>query len=483
MKLQSISFNRISKVLSTKKAKAKMPIVATPIVAYYIGKSQDDNAQEIINFFKMKHLEIPNYVKPHPHTKTGISIQDKGKFQKELDKAFDRGEISEQEHSKYSSKLVFTGKNSEVDFDTELTSIDSELATLDSEHARLASDSVSAQEAIESGLLDEVGVSDILDQITDHPGVAVATGVAAELLPGTRFLKPAKDFLDGDFAKAGIGAATRLGEMALGPLKLLWAGGTGLIGGVMGMFHPEDEELGFWKCFKYASMSWAKGRDNIENIFIDRETSGEKKTRLKREAKEKFAEEMRKVEAKKDELKEKRQQLELQEQARRIEAQRRQEELEKLEADLKEKERRHKCYLRERAKRMNPEIQKIKKAQAERKNLKFKEYERAYEELMQIKQQCIMEQCSLKNEQIIKYGKSQAKKRDKHPIMELDYRFVYITKILSQLDSYMKQKHLLEDIQFLDVLRNPSDVALNNLKKIIEQLNEKLGKTSRRSRF
>lgn len=41
----------------------------------------------------------------------------------------------------------------------------------------------------------------------DNP---VLEGVAAELLPGTKFLKPGKDLIDGDYEKATVGTLTRL---------------------------------------------------------------------------------------------------------------------------------------------------------------------------------------------------------------------------------------------------------------------------------
>lgn len=360
MKIQKIQtvFNTTKRLINAKLKSSKntsktvLPIVSTPVLACLLqneseakkslvedsinGRAILPNRRDNINF--ISELEKKRVISPQkpwdaPALNNGIATDSyynakveeikKSTLLSDYDKESQLKEFARLNNRTYDPN--FKGMdNFNTDFDTELSSIDSELATLDAEHARLAAGSVSAQEAIESGLLDEVGVSDFLSEITDHPGIVVATGVAAELLPGTKFLKPAKDFLEGDYAKAGIGAATRLGEMALGPLKLLWAGGTGLLGGVMSMFHPEDKELGFWKCFKYASESWAKGRENLENIFIDRETSGEKKSRLKREAKEKYDKKIREVEVKKEQLK--RKQFEMQEQVRELEKQRKHEE-------------------------------------------------------------------------------------------------------------------------------------------------------------
>ena len=89
--------------------KKTLPILTTPLLAYYIGESQDNNANEILNFFKRKNLKIPDYLKPHADTQSGFNSQSKTKLKKALDEAYKKNIITEKEHDKYVNKLTFTG--------------------------------------------------------------------------------------------------------------------------------------------------------------------------------------------------------------------------------------------------------------------------------------------------------------------------------------------------------------------------------------
>lgn len=342
-----------------KPKKETLPIVSEPILLYMqtkkeaIAKKIAKEADNVSDKHFTKEVE--------KSTKALKDAGVKGDYTKYIDQT--TGRLNLQGQNKCPNFKGLDDHN--PDLEAQLSALEHELAGLDAEHAQIVSDSASAQNAIESGLIDELGLDEILNHISDHPGVAVATGVAAELLPGTRFLKPVKDLFSGDVEKAIAGGATRLGEIALGPLKLLWAGGTGLIGGVMGLFRPDDEELGFWKCFKYASESWAKGRDNLENVILGRETSGEKKKRLKKEAKDRFDSKLRRVEEEKEKIRKQKLQLETQEKERKLEQLRRLEEIERIEEqerlaqiEKEEKERARKREMKAKAKRNDPIRQK-----------------------------------------------------------------------------------------------------------------------------
>ena len=49
---------------------------------------------------------------------------------------------------------------------------------------------------------DSADITEQLGHVADMLDNPVLEGVAAELLPGTKFLKPGKDLIDGDYEKA-----------------------------------------------------------------------------------------------------------------------------------------------------------------------------------------------------------------------------------------------------------------------------------------
>ena len=106
--------NQINKIIESRiisKLSKEIPVVTEPLLAYYVGESQDKYREEIINFFKSKYLQIPDYLKPHPDTKTGLDFESQGKIQRALDKAFENGKITEEEYKKYKYKVTFTGND------------------------------------------------------------------------------------------------------------------------------------------------------------------------------------------------------------------------------------------------------------------------------------------------------------------------------------------------------------------------------------
>ena len=114
-------------------------------------------------------------------------------------------------------------------------------------------------------------VSEQLAEVADMLDNPVLTGVVAELLPGTKFFKPAKDLFDGDFGKAAIGTASRAGEILVSPVKLGWAAFGALSGTVSWLAGNRGEGTGFFGGAKRASLMWANGRNKLENTILDRE--------------------------------------------------------------------------------------------------------------------------------------------------------------------------------------------------------------------
>lgn len=111
------------------------------------------------------------------------------------------------------------------------------------------------------------GVSDIAEKL-DNP---VLQGVLAEVLPGTKFLKPAKDAIDGKFDKAIVGTMTRAGEFFIAPVKLAWAGLGGLAGTISRLAGNKGKGTGFFGGINASSKMWARGREAVERFILDEE--------------------------------------------------------------------------------------------------------------------------------------------------------------------------------------------------------------------
>ncbi len=104
-----------------------LPLMTTPLVCYYIGQYQDENVEAILKFFKSKSITIPSNLEPHSLTKTGWNPSSQTKIKKELDKALKNGDITQDEHTKYYSKVNFTSAP-EDGIDDSILESDPELA-------------------------------------------------------------------------------------------------------------------------------------------------------------------------------------------------------------------------------------------------------------------------------------------------------------------------------------------------------------------
>ncbi len=115
-----------------------------------------------------------------------------------------------------------------------------------------------------------VGALGDITHLTDHLDNPILQGTLAEVLPGTKFLKPGKDLLDGKIDKAVIGTGTRLTEMAIAPVKLGWAALGSLAGGVSKyVLGNKGKGTGFVGGFTSASKMWGKGREAVEDFILD----------------------------------------------------------------------------------------------------------------------------------------------------------------------------------------------------------------------
>ena len=114
-------------------------------------------------------------------------------------------------------------------------------------------------------------LSESFDQLIELAENPVLEGVVAEMLPGTKFLKPGKDLINGDYEKAAVGAASRGAEILVAPVKIGWSLFGAAAGGISWLAGNRGEGTGLIGGFKHASHMWAKSRNKAENYIIDRE--------------------------------------------------------------------------------------------------------------------------------------------------------------------------------------------------------------------
>ena len=125
-------------------------------------------------------------------------------------------------------------------------------------------------------------------------------GVAAEMIPIARFIKPGVDLINGDTEKAFAGAISRGIDLAISPLKLFLASSKALCDGALGLM-TGDEDFGLVKGFKNFYKDWAEARDDIENEFLGRDTKEQKIAKLRKLKQEKLEERQRLIDKKRKE--------------------------------------------------------------------------------------------------------------------------------------------------------------------------------------
>ena len=267
-------------VLRTKKnqsianLKYVMPYVAVPIVAY--NTKTDANERKLAqNLEKGKaHTPVTNNTETNTKAlrKSGIRKKD---INKELDKD---GNLKNESTKKDldSKKISHKGAPDDAQhFELSDTSYHGEtygdMPQIYEPETGIQGISQHAEIPNFDDAISGTPVSEQLAEVADMLDNPVLTGVVAELLPGTKFFKPAKDLFDGDFEKAAIGTASRAGEILVSPVKLGWAAFGALSGTVSWLAGNRGEGVGLIGGLKKASHMWANGRNKLENTILDRE--------------------------------------------------------------------------------------------------------------------------------------------------------------------------------------------------------------------
>ena len=280
--------NKVIKNITNPSAMKSLPIVTIPLVAYYESSTSRNNLAK--NLAKEAISKTSNNA-----TNTPISDRTKKNLE-----ALKKAGVPERERMKYinsngymdsegkeicqnNNVTSFTGKPDDPqsyepdipdysDVHSDIPTSGGGFSTIEPDHHAMGFGQISAGFG-EIQFPEGAEITEQLGHVADMLDNPVLEGVAAELLPGTKFLKPGKDLIDGDYEKATVGTLTRLGEIAIAPVKLGWAGFGALAGGISWLAGNRGEGVGLVGGFKKASHMWANGRNKLENTIIEREES------------------------------------------------------------------------------------------------------------------------------------------------------------------------------------------------------------------
>ena len=209
--------NKVIKNITKPSAMKSLPIVTIPLVAYYESSTSRNNlAKNLAN----------EAISKTSNNATNTPISDR--TEKNLE-ALKKAGVPERERMKYinsngymdsegkeicrnNNVTSFTGKPDEPqpyepnipdysDAHSDIHTSGGEFATMEPDNHNMGFGQISAGFG-ELELPDSADITEQLGHVADMLDNPVLEGVAAELLPGTKFLKPGKDLIDGDYEKA-----------------------------------------------------------------------------------------------------------------------------------------------------------------------------------------------------------------------------------------------------------------------------------------
>lgn len=264
---------RTKKNQSIANLKYVVPYVAVPIVAY--NTKTDANERKLAQNLEKGKAHTPVTDNTETNTK---ALRKAGIRKKDINKELDKDGNLKNESTKKdldSKKISHKGAPDDQHFEPADASYNGEtygdMPKVYEPETGIQGISQHAEIPNFDDAISGTPISASLAEVADMLDNPILTGVAAELLPGTKFLKPAKDLFDGDFEKAAVGTATRAGEILVSPFKLGWAAFGAFSGTVSWLAGNRGEGTGFFGGAKRASLMWAKQRNKAENAVLGRE--------------------------------------------------------------------------------------------------------------------------------------------------------------------------------------------------------------------
>ena len=250
-----------------------VPYVAIPIIAY--NTKTDANKRNLAQNLEKGKAHTPVTDNTEANTK---ALRKAGVRKKDINKELDKDGNLKNESTKKdldSKKISHKGAPDNQQFDNVEASYNNEtygdIPQVYEPETDVQGFSLQTEETNFDEIVSETQISEQLAEVAEMLDNPVLTGVVAELLPGTKFLKPAKDLMDGDIEKAAVGTASRAGEILVSPVKLGWAALGAVAGGIYWLAGKRGGGVGLIGGFKKASHMWANGRNKLENTILDRE--------------------------------------------------------------------------------------------------------------------------------------------------------------------------------------------------------------------
>ena len=192
-----------------------LPVVTVPLVAYMATVKKTMNDLE-----SNKAIEQANNYKPNNVTwneqQSRKELKSLGITQKSEQNRFitKKGTIKQDDLDKYKQKHSISHKglpddtqpyehdmHDYNDIHSDIPTSGGGFSTIEPDHHGMGFGQISAGFG-ELELPDSADITEQLGHVADMLDNPVLEGVAAELLPGTKFLKPGKDLIDGDYEKA-----------------------------------------------------------------------------------------------------------------------------------------------------------------------------------------------------------------------------------------------------------------------------------------
>lgn len=275
--------DKYTKITPKIKHKAILPLIAMPIVAYAYSASQRESifatkiAQEKNSMGKPFTKNLEDHKKQLQ--KAGVKDSEISKYLNSSGNYNTEGEAILKKGKKQS-----TFKGSPDETSSETTSLNDttdlqETQTLEESDVSISPEMTDIDDSLTD--LPEIKAIDrtiqIVDTILDNP---LLIGLAAEMLPVVRFLKPATDLFHGDFDKSLAGIISRGIDIVITPLKLTAGSVQGLVEAFSNS-EPKNKIKTFYGGLKDFYTSWAQGRDDMEDEFLGRATKAEKLENLR----------------------------------------------------------------------------------------------------------------------------------------------------------------------------------------------------------
>lgn len=105
------SISNVSKAIVKNKNASMIPLLTSPLVAYYIGELSDNALANLIKKMKEYGVKVPSSYSPDPSTNSGLDFASQGSFRDAINKAANNGEISSSQKNELLNKVSFTGKD------------------------------------------------------------------------------------------------------------------------------------------------------------------------------------------------------------------------------------------------------------------------------------------------------------------------------------------------------------------------------------